>query len=80
MPVNNKLYGVYKLLELGGQKYIVERANRNRQMEATPKNYVQGTAKSRIMDIGGIFEEISVSLPILVGGAAENGLDGRGLL
>jgi hypothetical protein len=32
------------------------------------------------MDIGGIFEEISVSLPILVGGAAENGLDGRGLL
>ncbi len=80
MPVNNKLYGVYKLLELGGQKYIVERANRNRQMEAQPKNYVQGTAKSRIMDIGGIFEEISVSLPILVGGAAENGLDGRGLL
>lgn len=80
MPVNNKLYGVYKLLELGGQKYIVERANRNRQMEAQPKNFVQGTAKSRIMDIGGIFEEISVSLPILVGGAAENGLDGRGLL
>ena len=80
MPVNNKLYGVYKLLELGGQKYIVERANRNRQMEAEPKNFVQGTAKSRIMDIGGIYEEISVSLPILVGGAAEANMDGRGLL
>lgn len=80
MPVNNKLYGVYKLLELGGQKYIVESANRSREMEAEPKNYVQGTAKSRIMNIGGIFENISVSLPILVGGAAEGGLDGRGLL
>ena len=78
MPVRNKLYGVYKLLELGGNKYVVESANRNREMEAQPKNFVQGTAKARIMDVGGLSETISVNLPILVGGGAS--LDGRALV
>lgn len=80
MPVRNQLFGVYRLLQLkstGGayKPYIVESASRSREMEVSAKNYVQGTAKSRILDIGGFTETITMKLPILVGPASE--LDGR---
>lgn len=80
MPVRNQLFGVYRLLQLKGaggayKPYIVESASRSRDMEVNAKNFVQGTAKARILDIGGIKETIEMKLPILVGPASE--LDGR---
>jgi len=83
MPVRNQLFGVYRLLQLksaGGayNPYIVESASRSRDMEVSAKNYVQGTAKARILDIGGIKETIEMKLPILVGPASE--LDGRSFI
>jgi len=83
MPIRNQLFGVYKLLQLKGadgnyRPYVVDRASRNRKMDVEAKNYVQGTAKSRILDIGAISEEIEITLPILLGGAQV--MDGRSLV
>jgi hypothetical protein len=82
MPVRNQLFGVYKLVELktadGYRPFVVENASRNRKMNVSSKNYVQGTAKSRILDIAEITEEISITLPILLGGAQV--MDGRSLI
>lgn len=83
MPVRNQLFGVYKLVELktasGSFKpFVVQEAKRNRNMAVSAKNYVQGTAKSRILDIGEITEEIDITLPILLGGAQV--MDGRSLV
>jgi hypothetical protein len=77
MPLNNNLYGVYKSLLISGSQYVAESANRNRSMQVEAKNFIQGTPLSRILDIGGVSESITVKAPILVGGAA--GKDGRAL-
>jgi len=84
MPIRNQLFVVYKLLELKSptgtsyRQYIAESASRRRTMEVNAKNYIQGTAKSRILDIGAISETFSFKLPILVGGASV--MDGRTLI
>jgi hypothetical protein len=84
MPIRNQLFGVYKLLELKSptgstyRQYIAESASRRRTMDVQAKNYIQGTAKSRILDIGAISETFSFKLPILVGGASV--MDGRSLI
>lgn len=78
MPLRNKMLGVYYILNVGGLYIIVNTANRDRKEDAKAKNFVQGTPKARILDIGGISEDISISAPILVGGAAGN--DGRALI
>lgn len=82
MPVRNQLFGVYKLVQLktatGFKPFVVEKASRKRNMKVDPKNYVQGTAKSRILDIAEITEEIDITLPILLGGAQI--MDGRSLV
>lgn len=71
MPVNNELYGSFKTFKIGGQYVIVEKANRGNEMEVATPNVLQGTPKTRIMDIGGITENIGLSGPIYVGGAAQ---------
>ncbi len=84
MPVRNQLFGVYKLLELKQsdgttyRPYLAESATRKRTMEVEAKNYIQGTAKARVLDIGAISETFSFKLPILVGGASV--MDGRSMV
>jgi len=84
MPIRNQLFGVYKLLELKSptgntyRPYLAETASRRRTMEVNAKNFIQGTAKNRILDIGAISETFSFKLPILVGGASD--MDGRTLI
>lgn len=79
MPIRNELLGVFKTLRVGGTRFVLaERASRRREMEADAKAYVQGTPKTRIMNIGGAKETIELQMPILVGSAAP--LDGRSLL
>lgn len=78
MPFRNPFYGVYKSLKVGGQFIIAKSAKRSREMTTKAESYIQGTAKNRIMDIGGVKETISITAPILIGGGA--GIDGRTLL
>ena len=85
MPIRNQLFGVYKLLELKTSDspvtytpYLAETASRDRTMKVSAKNFIQGTAKSRVLDIGEITETFKFKLPILVGGAAS--LDGRSMI
>jgi hypothetical protein len=79
MPIRNELLGVFKTLRVGGSRFVLaERASRRRAMEADAKAYVQGTPKTRVMNIGGAEEVIDLQVPILVGSAAN--LDGRSLL
>ena len=82
MPINNDILGIYKqvyVLTSGtAVSYIVESANRNVSIEASPKVLIAGSPKTRIMDIGGVTETISISAPILIGGGAA--YDGRALV
>ena len=82
MPINNDILGIYKQVYVltGGTavSYIVETANRNISIDANPKILIAGSPKTRIMDIGGITETISISAPILIGGGAA--YDGRALV
>lgn len=77
MPLNNNLFGVYKSLKVSGRTYVAESATRKVEMEVDAKNYVQGSPKSRVLNIGGTKESISITAPILVGGGAS--VDGRSL-
>lgn len=78
MPIRNELLGVFKTLRIGSRFVLAERASRRRSMEADAKAYIQGTPKTRVMNIGGAEEVIDLQMPILVGSAAT--LDGRSLL
>ena len=77
MPLNNNLFGVYKSLKVSGRTYVAENATRKVEMEVDAKNYVQGSPKSRVLNIGGTKESISITAPILVGGGSS--VDGRSL-
>jgi len=82
MPINNDILGIYKqvyVLTSGTAiSYIVESANRNVSIDAQPKVLIAGSPKTRIMDIGGVTETISITAPILIGGGAA--YDGRALV
>lgn len=82
MPLRNELFGVFKLakVNMSGNMTttLISKASKQSQMEVKQQNYIQGTAESRILDIGLLTETISVDAPILVGGAAA--IDGRSLL
>ncbi len=75
MPINNNLFGVYKSFKISGNRVVADNLTRNRQMTASPVNYVQGTPKARVMDIQGVSETLSLSAPIFVG--CGSSVDGR---
>jgi hypothetical protein len=82
MPINNDILGIYKSVFItvaGGtaRSYIVESASRSITIDAQPKVLMQGSPKTRIMDIGGVTETISITAPILIGGGAS--ADGRAI-
>jgi hypothetical protein len=82
MPINNDILGIYKSVFItvaGGtaRSYIVESASRSLTIDAQPKVLMQGSPKTRIMDIGGVTETISITAPILIGGGAS--ADGRAI-
>ena len=61
MPINNDILGIYKSVFItvaGGtaRSYIVESASRSVTIDASPKVLMQGSPKTRIMDIGGVTE------------------------
>ena len=82
MPINNDILGIYKSVFItvaGGtaRSYIVESASRSITIDASPKVLMQGSPKTRIMDVGGVTETISIQAPILIGGGAS--ADGRSI-
>lgn len=75
MPINNNLFGVYKSFKLNGTTVVASSVTRNRNMQASPENYVQGTPKARVMSIGAVEETLTVNAPLFVGGGSA--VDGR---
>lgn len=78
MPLMNEFFGVYKTLKIGDSFIIVSNASRDRSMEVEAKNFVQGTALNKIMNIGKVSETITINAPILIGGGSV--IDGRTLM
>lgn len=77
MPINNNFFGVYKSFKLGTQRVVASDVTRNREMSVSPQNYVQGTPKARVLDIGGVSETLSITAPLFVGGGSA--VDGRSI-
>lgn len=82
MPINNDILGIYKSVFITvaggiGRSFIVESASRSITIDASPKVLMQGSPKTRIMDVGGVTETISITAPILIGGGAS--ADGRSI-
>lgn len=78
MPLNNNLFGVYKSIKVNDVTLVASSANRNKNMDVQAENYIQGTPKSRILNIGGVHETIEIEAPILIGGGST--VDGRNLV
>lgn len=78
MPLNNNLFGVYKSIKVNDVTLVASSANRNKNMDVQAENYIQGTPKSRILNIGGVQETIEIEAPILIGGGST--VDGRNLV
>lgn len=78
MPLNNDLFGIYKTVKINNNPIVVSSASRNRKMDVQAETYLQGTPKSRILNIGGVSEDISIESPILIGGGST--VDGRSLV
>lgn len=83
MPLRNDLFGVFKIMTVKNENgvdtvVIGESGNSDRDMKSTGKTYIQGTAETRILDIGLLSETIKVEAPILIGGGST--IDGRTLL
>jgi hypothetical protein len=77
MPVKNNIVGLYHMLRVGTQIVVADSFKRQHNMSASPKQYLQGTSKTRVLDIGGITESFDITAPILVGNGAS--VDGRTL-
>ena len=75
MPINNNLFGVFKSFKLGGIKVVATNMSRNRNMAASPVNYVQGTPKARVLDIGQVSETLTINAPLFIGTGST--VDGR---
>jgi hypothetical protein len=78
MPLNNNLFGVYKSIKVNNTTLIASSASRNKNMDVQAENYIQGTPKSRILNIGGVHETIEIEAPVLIGGGSV--VDGRNLV
>ena len=78
MPLNNDLFGIYKTVKVNDNPIVVSSANRNKNMDVNAETYLQGTPKTRILNIGGVSETISIDAPILIGGGSA--VDGRTLI
>jgi hypothetical protein len=86
MPLRNSMFGIFKMVQINEgtpeapswANYLTSTANTKTDMSADAQSYIQGTAETRILDIGNLDQTISIEAPILVGGAAA--IDGRRLL
>jgi hypothetical protein len=74
MPVNNDVYGVWKLLQwtddvlLGTapQYYVVERADIGTEQEIKNSPFVQGTGLPLILNVSGATARLRINAPLLV--------------
>lgn len=78
MAVRNDLFGVYKIAKINNIIYLVKDVVAGREMETNDESFIQGTAETRILNVGMLSSTYSVEAPIVVGGGA--GIDGRTLL
>lgn len=78
MPVKNELIGGYHCVLVANKFVLCDKVTRTHSIKAQPKPLMQGTIKTRIMEIGGLEEKIQISAPVLIGGGSL--IDGRTLL
>lgn len=77
MPVNNDFLGIYKSVKISGKRIIASDLSRNRNMEVAAQNFLLGTQKAKVLNIGGVSEDITINSPLLVG--VGSSVDGRAL-
>lgn len=66
MPIDNRLFGVWKTFAYGGRFYVVESADESVSQDISPKNYIMGTAMPRVMEIKGAEAALNINAPLLV--------------
>lgn len=66
MPIDNRLFGVWKTFLYGGTAYVVENANESVSQEIQPKYYIMGTAMPRVLAIQGAEATMDITAPLLV--------------
>lgn len=66
MPIDNRLYGVWKTFAYGGYFYVVESADESVSQDITPRNFIMGTAMPRVMEIKGAEASLDITAPLLV--------------
>jgi len=66
MPIDNRLFGVWKTFLYGGTAYVVENVNESVSQEIQPKYYIMGTAMPRVLAIQGAEATMDITTPLLV--------------
>ncbi|HRT84934.1 MAG TPA: hypothetical protein P5523_09875, partial [Bacteroidales bacterium] len=77
MPIDNRLFGVWKTFLYEGTAYVVENANESVSQEIQPKYYIMGTAMPRVLAIQGAEATMDITAPLLV---CETGSNRTGLI
>lgn len=77
MPINNSLFGVWKIFKYNGVQYIVENSTEAVSQDAEQKHYIMGTAMPRVLSIKGAEAKLDITAPLLV---CEKGLTRTGNL
>ena len=86
MPITNRPYGVWKILQwldpdlnmATARRFVVKSANVGSQQESKVEKFIQGTALPVIMTIGGATATMKIEAPLLVVGPIGNTTVGYG--
>lgn len=76
MPIDNRLFGVWKTFLYGGVAYVVENVNESVSQEIQTKYYIMGTAMPRVLAIQGAEATFDITAPLLI---SEIGVNRTGL-
>lgn len=75
MPLNNDFLGIYKTLKINNKRVAATSFTRNLQMETASNSLLVGTQKTKILNIGGVSESLTLNTNILIGSGSS--VDGR---
>jgi hypothetical protein len=66
MPIDNRVFGIWRVFRYGGQPFIVENYTEEVRQEIQAQPFIIGTAYPRVMNISGAVAELKITAPLLV--------------
>jgi len=66
MPIDNRVFGIWRVFRYGGTPFIVENYTENVTQDIQVQKYIMGTAFPRVLNISGAVAQLEITSPLLV--------------